>query len=132
MKIRGAGGTAGGTGRFFLGLIMMLAGGYLFLNSIYVSQGFGLGHTLFALGGINVTGGLVLVPFIFGVGLIFYNSRNPLGWVLLFASLVMMAVGVIASIQLHFRNLSLFDLLMIITLFVGGAGLFLSSLKNFD
>lgn len=29
-----------------------------------------------------MTSGLVLIPVIFGIGMIFYNSRNPVGWVL--------------------------------------------------
>lgn len=39
----GAGGTEGGIGRFFMGLIMMVAGGYLFLNNIQVGHSFHMG-----------------------------------------------------------------------------------------
>ncbi len=34
MEIKGAGGTNGGFGRFFIGLAMMVGGGYLFLSSL--------------------------------------------------------------------------------------------------
>jgi len=40
--MRGAGGTRGGIGRFFVGLVMMVAGGYLFFNAISVTQQFSL------------------------------------------------------------------------------------------
>ncbi len=128
----GAGGTPGGTGRFFLGLIMLVAGIYLFLSSIQVSNSFSLGYGLFSLGGLRVTPGLVLVPFLLGVGLIFYNARNVWGWVCTAASVVMLIFGVLASLQFNLRPLSAFELLMMLVLMGGGLGLFLSSLRNFS
>ncbi len=128
----GAGGTQGGMVRFIVGLIMMIGGGYLLLNAIHVSNHFGFGHSVFHVGGFDVTSGMVLVPFMFGVGLIFYNSKNPLGWVLAAGSIIMMVFGVITSLQFTFQRLTAFDLIVILVLLVGGVGLFLSSLKGFD
>ncbi len=45
--MNGAGGTSGGVGHFFLGLIMMCGGFYLLLNSISVSSSFGMGARLY-------------------------------------------------------------------------------------
>lgn len=128
--MQGAGGTQGGTGRFFLGLFMMAVGGYLFFNNIQVSLGVGLGYQYFSAWGIGITSGMVLVPFIFGVGMIFYNAANILGWALTVASLGMLAFGVIAQTRFHLHNMSAFELLTIIFLLVGGIGLFLSSLRG--
>ncbi|MBD0255126.1 MAG: hypothetical protein ICV83_05360 [Cytophagales bacterium] len=128
----GAGGTPGGTGRFFLGLIMLMAGVYLFLSSIQVSNSFSLGYGLFSLGGLRVPPGLVLIPFLLGVGLIFYNARNVWGWVCTAASVVMLIFGVLASLQFHLRPLSALELLMMLVLMGGGLGLFLSALRNYS
>ena len=128
--MRGAGGTEGGTGRFFLGLLMMIVGGYLFFQNIQVSIGFGFGYQYFTAWGVGVTSGLVLVPFIFGVGMIFYNCSNILGWILTLGSLAMLAFGVIAQTRFHLHNMSAFELLTILFLLVGGIGLFLSSLRS--
>ncbi len=128
----GAGGTPGGTGRFFLGLIMLMAGIHLFLSSIQVSNSFSLGYGLFSLGGLRVTPGLVLIPFLLGVGLIFYNARNVWGWVCTAASVTMLILGVLASLQFHLRPLSAFELLMMLVLMGGGLGLFLSALRNYS
>jgi hypothetical protein len=128
--MRGAGGTEGGIGRFFMGLIMMTAGGYLFLHNIHVSIGFGLGYQYFSFWGMGITSGMVLVPFVFGVGMIFYNSSNLLGWLLAAASLVMLGAGVIAQTRFQLQNMTAFDLLSILVLLVGGIGLFLSSLRT--
>ena len=130
MPYRGAGGTSGGEGSFFIGIIMMIAGGYLLLRGIMVRPQFGLGNTMYSIGGFPVTTGLVLVPFAFGIGMIFYNSRNWLGWLLMLGSVIALVVGVIASINFSLVGMSAFDLLMILVLLIGGVGLFLRSLRG--
>jgi hypothetical protein len=132
MKVQGAGGTKGGVGRFLIGLVMMVAGGYLFLNAIHISYGFHMGYRLYSFGGFHLTGGMTLFPLIFGIGFIFYNSRSIIGWLLTIASLVMLGAGIIAGIRFNLHGMSAFDLIMIFILLFGGLGLFLSSLRNFE
>lgn len=130
MPYRGAGGTKGGEGSFLIGIIMMIAGGYLLLKGIMIRPQFGLGNAMYSIGGFPVTTGLVLVPFAFGVGMVFYNSRNWLGWALACGSVIALMVGVIASINFTLVRMSAFDLLMILVLLMGGIGLFLRSLRG--
>ena len=134
--MRGAGGTSGGLGQFFIGLIMMCGGFYLLLNAIHVSSSFGMGMRLygFSAGGgmYNITSGMVMIPFMFGVGLIFYNGKNILGWVLAIGSITALIFGVISSIRFSMRSMTSFDLIVILVLAVGGLGLFLRSLKQID
>ncbi|MBL4672574.1 MAG: hypothetical protein JKX81_09970 [Arenicella sp.] len=128
--MRGAGGTTGGSGRFIIGLIMLCGGLYLLFNSINVYSSYGFGARLYSVGGYRVTSGMVMIPFMFGVGMVFYNARNYLGWLLAGGSLVALVFGVISSIQFTFQSMSAFDLIVILVLSVGGLGLFLSSLKS--
>ena len=133
--MKGAGGSSGGIGHFFIGLIMMCGGFYMLLNAISVTSNFGLSsriYSVYALGGFGVTGGMVMIPFIFGVGLIFYNSKNILGWLLSLGSLTALIFGVISSVRFSMRTMTSFDLIVIIILAFGGLGLFLRSLKSID
>ena len=130
--MQGAGGTNGGVGQFFIGLTMMVIGFYLLLNAITVTSSFGMGYSLYHFSGMSITSGMVMFPFIFGVGIIFYNGKNPLGWLLAAGALIALIAGVIASIRFNFRTMSAFDLIMILVLAVGGLGLFLRSLKDFS
>ena len=128
--MRGAGGTDGGEINFLLGLVMMCGGFYLLLNAIVVRARFGLGYNLYSFGGFNITSGMIMIPFIFGIGMIFYNSRNPLGWLLAIGSLIGLIFGVIASVNFSFRAMTAFDMIVIFVLCFGGTGLFLSSLRS--
>ncbi|MBO2621793.1 hypothetical protein [Shewanella algae] len=132
--MNGAGGSSGGVGQFFIGLIMMCGGGYMLLNAIRVSSNFGLGTRLYGVPAFGsqwgITGGMILVPFILGVGMIFYNGKNILGWLLAIGSITAMIFGVISTIHFSLRSMSSFDLLVILVLLTGGIGLFLRSLKG--
>ena len=130
MEIKGAGGTQGGVGRFFIGLAMMVGGGYLFFDAIKVTHHFSFARPLYSFGSFHLTSGLTLIPLVFGVGLIFYNSKNILGWLLSAASLIMLGFGIISSIKFNLRHMSAFELIIMLVLMVGGLGLFLSSLRS--
>jgi len=132
--MNGAGGSSGGIGSFFIGLLMMCGGFYMLLNAITVSSNFGLGSRFYNVSAygsnIGITGGMVLIPFIIGVGLIFYNSKNILGWLLSLGSLTALIFGVISTVRFSLRTMSSFDLIVILVLAVGGLGLFLRSLRK--
>ena len=128
MNYRGAGGTDGGTGFFLISLVMMIGGGYLLLNNIVVRPAFGFGTRAFGLWGISVTTGMIFVPFLFGVGLVFFSARNWLGWLLTGGSLVALIFGVLANLTIQLTRLTAFELIVILVLLVGGIGLFARSL----
>ena len=134
MKIEGAGGTPGGIGSFFTGFLMMCAGFYMLLHSIIVTESFGFGMGLYHLAVFGspmpVTSGMILIPFMIGVGMIFFNGRNLLGWGFAVGSLVALIAGVIANLHFTFRTMTLFDVIVILVLCVGGTGLFLRSLQD--
>jgi hypothetical protein len=127
----GAGGTPGGAGRFFLGLLLLVAGTYLFLSHVQVTNSFSLSHGLFYVSGFRVTSGFMLVPFMIGVGMLFFNFRNLAGWVLMFGSLAAIVLGIIASLDFYLSSLSALDLLIIMAMMAGGIGLFISSFRNY-
>ena len=133
---RGAGGTSGGVGRFLIGFFMMCGGIYLLLQSITVSANFGFGMSLY--GGsmwghtFAITSGMVMIPFIFGICIVFYNAKNLIGWLLALGSLAAMIYGVIASTHFNLRTMTAFELITILVLCFGGLGLFLSSFRNLE
>lgn len=128
--MHGAGGTPGGTGRFLLGLALIMAGTHLFLSRIQAANGFWLNHGLFYVRGLRVTSGLMLVPLGIGAWLLFFNFRNLAGWVLLLGSLAVLVLGTVASLGFYLLPLSGFEWLAIAALAAGGAALLASSFRS--
>jgi hypothetical protein len=129
LEPRGAGGTEGGAGQFFLGLGLMALGAYLFLQSVQVTTGFALGAPLFGGYGYGVPGGVLLIPLAVGVAMIFYNGASVLGWLLALGSLGLLVAGIVMSLRFVLAGVSLFELLAVLGTFAAGFGLFLRSLR---
>lgn len=132
--MQGAGGTEGGVGKFFIGLFMMCGGFYMLFNAVMVQSSFGMGYGMYGMqafgGSISITSGMIMIPFILGIAMVFYNVKSLLGWVLALGSLAALLFGVIASLHFNLRNMSLFELLVILILAFGGLSLFLSSMRS--
>jgi uncharacterized protein len=122
-KARGAGGTSGGIGSFLIGLAMAIAGGYLFMRNVNVSTGY---WTVWGYNGF----GMSLFPLLAGVGTLFFNGKSKLGWLLTFAGVIIIFVGIIASLNVYFATTNLFNTLTMLILLVGGIGLVARSLKE--
>jgi hypothetical protein len=122
---RGAGGTAGGVGQFLIGLAMLVAGVYLFLDSVQVTSDF---SSLFGFG--RGSFGLSLIPLFAGVALLFFDGRSKLGWLLAGGGLVIIVVGVLSRLTVYFRGRSLFDTILMLVLIAGGVGLVARSLRD--
>jgi hypothetical protein len=73
---------------------------------------------------------MILIPLMFGIGMLFYNSGSIVGWALAIGSLAALVAGVLMNLDITIRTMTLFDLLTILVLFIGGIGLFLRSLRN--
>jgi uncharacterized protein len=122
-RVRGAGGTPGGIGQFLIGTGMVIVGGYLFTDRIVVTSRF------WHFGGYN-TFGLLLIPMLIGIGILFFNGRSILGWLLAAGSLLLILVGIIANLQLYFSPTSLTGTIIILGLLAGGIGLVARSLSD--
>jgi hypothetical protein len=116
------GGTPGGIRHFLLGFIMACVGGYLLCNQVMVMGSY------WSFYGAN-TFGITLLPMLFGIGILFWNGRSAIGWLLTAAGALFIVAGVIANLHIYFRPASLFETLVMLTLLVGGLGLIARSMR---
>jgi hypothetical protein len=119
---RGAGGTPGGVGTFFIGVIMAAAGGYLLLNQVQVTTSF---WRFGAYGGF----GLTLIPLLVGVAFLFYNGKSVVGWLLTIVGATIILAGVLMNMDIYFRPTSLYNTLVMLGLLFGGIGVVARSLR---
>jgi hypothetical protein len=122
-KNQGPGGTPGGFGEFFLGLALAIAGGYWILNQVQVTGG------SWSIYGYNAFG-LSLLPFLIGVGLLFYDGKSIAGWLLLGAGVVILFAGILGNLSIYWQSTSLFSALAMWVCLFGGLGLIAKALKN--
>ncbi len=121
--MRGAGGTPGGIGVFFLGLAMVVVGAYLLLTRVTVGSG------AWQLWGYSAFG-MSLLPLLIGIGWLFFDGKSLGGWILSVLGALIIFAGIIANMHIYFAATTLFDTLVMLTLLAGGLGLIARSLKS--
>ena len=109
---------------------MACGGGWLLTNQVIVSSDFlATGFMVPMLNFRMNTFGLSLVPFIIGIGFLFFDGKSVGGWLLTIASLVIILAGILISLHIYFQPTTLFNTLTMLTLLFGGLGLIFRSLK---
>jgi len=121
-KFAGAGGTPGGVGQFFLGVLLTAVGTYLVLNQVQVTGSWGhlWGYSTF---------GLSILPMLIGIGILFYNGKSTLGWVLAIIGLGIILAGVLMNMDIYFRPTSLYNTIFMLAMLAAGFGLILRALR---
>jgi hypothetical protein len=120
--VRGAGGTEGGVGQFLVGLVMAVGGACLLTQQVMVTTGFWgwFGPHTF---------GLTLLPLIVGIGVLFFDGKSVLGWVLTVCGAVLIFLGILMNLRVYFETTSLFNTLVMLLMLAGGLGLVARSLR---
>ena len=116
------GGTPGGLGDFLIGFIMICVGGYLLTNQVIVAGSY------WNFYGTN-TFGITLIPMLFGVGILFWNGRSVVGWLLTAGGALFILAGVLANLHIYFQPASLFHTIVMLVLVVGGLGLIARAMR---
>ena len=124
-RLSDVGGTPGGLGHFLMGLVMACIGGYLLSNQVSV-----VGSYWDFYGGN--TFGITLIPMLFGIGILFFNGKSWIGWLLTVAGAIFIVAGVIANMHIYFRATSLFNTIVMLVLLVGGIGLIARSMAHHE
>jgi len=99
-----------------MGLAMACFGAYLLSNQVMVASSY------WTFGGTN-TFGLTLLPMLIGVGMLFWNGRSAIGWLLTSAGAIFILAGVLVNLHIYFRPTSLFNTIVMLVLLAGGLGL---------
>ncbi|HET9408919.1 MAG TPA: hypothetical protein VFO39_16875 [Candidatus Sulfotelmatobacter sp.] len=121
--INGESGTPGSLGQFLVGFAMTCIGGFLITNQVAV-----VGSYWAFWGGS--TFGITLLPVLFGVGMLFWNGKSVLGWLLTTAGSLFIFAGILANMHIFYRATTLFNTMIMLVLLVGGLVLVARSLRH--
>ena len=106
---------------FIIGLIMATVGGYLLMQQVQVHGGYWSFGFIGA--GYGTSFGITLIPLLFGIAILFYNGKSVAGRFLVGLGAVTILAGIIGNLDVHFRQTSLYNVLIMLALLVGGLGL---------
>jgi|SRR6266571_237602 len=128
-RIRGAGGTPGGIGTFFIGLVLAVCGGYLVLNQVQVTSAF----TFFGLWGWSRPGGfgLTMLPMLLGIGFLFFDGKSKLGWALCVGGALIIVLAILMSLSIRWEPTSLLNTLLMFGMLAAGLGMIVRSLRAY-
>lgn len=126
------GGTEGGSGIFVLGggLVLMALGMYLFFDSVRVQAGqYGWMSGVIGRGrqGMETTSmGIVFLPFLIGVGVLFFDASKKWAWWLSGLGLAVISIEILSRIR-FVLDMKTTHLLMILCMVAAGAGMALKA-----
>ena len=88
-------------------------------------------HTSFwrFYGGPGTSFGMTLLPLIGGIGVLFFNGKSVLGWLLTVGGIAVILVGVLLNMDIYFRPTTLWETILMFGLIGGGIGVFARGLR---
>lgn len=105
--------------QFVAGIVMLTVGLFIFSQKVVVTSGwFGAMY----LGGIRVSSGLIMIPFIAGIVWMFASDGSFASKVFTVLSVILIITSVILTTNIYLTHMSLFEWIVILALIFGGAG----------
>jgi hypothetical protein len=125
-RFEGAGGTPGGVGEFFIGLLVAAIGFFLLFSHVQVHSSY---WNFMGLGGAGRSFGISLIPLLFGIGILFVNGKSVLGWFLAVGGLLFILAGILINLDIYFTGTSLMNTLIMLACIAAGLGLIVKGLR---
>ena len=104
--------------QFFLGFIMLGGGIFWAMNMFEVSWNWG-----WRIGNWNMTAGVMLVPLLVGIFLLFLLEKKVIGGAITALGVVIIIIAMINSVSFHARSASMWVYVLMFGLIFAGAGL---------
>jgi hypothetical protein len=125
-RFEGAGGSPGGVGEFFIGLLVAAIGFFLLFSHVQVHSSY---WSFMGLGGAGRSFGISLIPLLFGIGILFVNGKSVLGWFLAVGGLLFILAGILMNMDIFFTGASLMNTLIMLACIAAGLGLIVKGLR---
>ncbi|WP_297957782.1 hypothetical protein [uncultured Ruminococcus sp.] len=117
---------------FFVGLLMLGGGLFMIFQNIEVTSSWGYGGHIFSFGGFHLANGLIMLPIIIGIGMLFLMDRKIFGWVVLSIGIVIVLLSVMMTTHLHWVRSNAFTFIVMFGLTAAGGALVLRELFRKD
>ncbi|MBR4627352.1 MAG: hypothetical protein IKO47_06595 [Ruminococcus sp.] len=118
--------TDGDLMQFFVGLVMLAVGIYMILQNINVTSNWGLYS--YHIGSFHLSNGMVMLPAVIGIGMLFMMERKIFGWIVFAIGIAIILASVFLTTHLYWKTTSAYTFLIMFGLTAAGAGLVIRQL----
>lgn len=112
---------------FFAGLLMFGGGLFMILQNIVVSSSWGGGY-FYRIGSWGVPNGMIMLPVLIGIVMLFLMDRKIFGWIVTVLGIVFILLTVIMSVRITWRTTSAYAFILMFGLAAAGGGMMLRAL----
>lgn len=109
---------------FLLGIVMLGVGCFLVARNTYVTASW----YSWRIGGVGLPTGVVAIPFLVGIGMLFYNSKSKIAYTVLILGAAFILVTIILSVHIRFATTDLYTYILMFGCIFGGLGFLLRSI----
>ena len=118
--------------KFFFGLVMLGAGLFMIFNNLSVTSTWGRYGYFYSFGNFNISNGMIMLPLIIGILMIFFMRKRIYGWIVIAIGVVIVLLSVLLTTQIHWKTTSGYIFVIMFGLTAAGAGLVLRELFRKD
>lgn len=118
--------------QFFIGLLMLGAGLFMVFQNIIVTSSFGSGGSFLRIGDFGIPNGMVFLPILIGIAMLFIMDRKIFGWITLSIGIVIVIAAILMSTNIHWRTTNGYIFIVIFGLVFAGGGLVIRQLFKKD
>ena len=118
--------------KFFVGLLMLGGGLFMIFQNIVVESTWGYGGYFFRIGGFGLPNGLIMLPIVAGIAMLFLMDRKIFGWVVLSIGIVIVLLSVMLTTYLRWRRTNAYVFIVMFGLVAAGGGMVLRELFRKD
>jgi hypothetical protein len=112
--------------QFFIGLIILGVGLFWVFQTAQVRTNWG--SYLFSIGSWHAPNGVIIIPFLIGIVMLFMMERKIFGWIVTVIGVLSILLAIIMSVRIEFVRTSLFNYVLMFGFIAAGGGLVLKSL----
>lgn len=116
--------------QFFIGLLMLAAGLYMIFQNLNVQSTWGTGFL--HIGGYSLPNGLIFLPIIIGIVMIFLMDRKVFGWIVIAVGIVIILTAVIMSVNIRWRTTNAYIFIAMFGLAAAGGAMVIRQLFKKD
>lgn len=116
--------------QFFCGLLMLAAGLFLIFQNLDVRSTWGTGFL--RLGGYSLPNGLIFLPILIGIVMLFLMDRKVFGWIFIAVGIIIVLAAVIMSVNIRWKTTNAYIFIIMFGLAAAGGAMVIRQLFKKD